>query len=203
METGTVVTDEKTTGDRAEREWVREGREMIDAEAAAIEESLLKTPDDFAAHVRLGSYYAFKVHSDDVAAAKLLEHAGWIVRNQPGSHAVRSLMPFMQGRGSMSSETIVRLWEEQVLAHPDDPEVLGNAAQALISNQERAVALLARCEELEPDNPEWPRRLQTGACRWTRAGNGGGTSLRRLSRLEHGRQADGADQAQGLRRGSW
>ena len=104
-----MATDERTTAERAEREWVREGREMIDAEAAAIEESLLKTPDDFAAHVRLGSYYAFKVHSDDVAAAKLLGHASWIIRNHPGSNAARSLMPFMQGRGSKSAETLVRL----------------------------------------------------------------------------------------------
>jgi Flp pilus assembly protein TadD len=51
-------------------------------------------------------------------------------------------------------------WTVALAAHADDARVHANAAQFFTNNDDaRALALLERAAELEPDEPEWSRRV--------------------------------------------
>lgn len=54
----------------------------------------------------------------------------------------------------------VQAWAEHILANPGDTTILGPAAEFFSwGNRDLAIALYSRCLELEPEEPEWYRKL--------------------------------------------
>ncbi len=135
------------------------GMRMSAEEAEALEARLAEDPDDLAAHAQLASYYM--AQRSDAGREGRASHALWIIRHHPATEVAG--IPACQLNDVLDGEAFDQardLWLEQVEAHGDEPQVLGNAAGFLLhADREMAEELLTRAKELDQANPEWPRKL--------------------------------------------
>lgn len=143
---------------RQERsEFYTAAQKMTPAEAAALEETLSRNPEDMAAREKLLVFYRWtgkntQDWNDNVAARR--RHALWLVEHHPDSDLV-NLARISKLADPMGYEQVRTLWHAHV-ARPDASiKVLDHAAW-FFTESEKPVAeeLLLRARSLQPDGPQ-------------------------------------------------
>lgn len=126
--------------------------------AAALERRLQQQPDDAAARlVLLGYYTDFGAEPERLARAR---HARWVLENFPASELAVLPGAFIQPNAPAAKETLA-FWRRQVRDHPDDAEIVGNAAQyTRFYDRALAAQLFERAIILQPDRFRW--RFEAG-----------------------------------------
>ncbi len=117
-------------------------------------------PGDLAVRILLLGCYIGRQFESDAARITRQAHVLWVIEHAPTSDIARS--PFAgldDDWDGAAYERGVQLWMAQVMAHPEDTSILGNAASFLTSNDKVQRELLRRARSLEPDNPAWSERL--------------------------------------------
>lgn len=134
-------------------------REVPKADVAALEKRLAERPDDLALRDRLLLAYLLDETPDGRAARA--RHVRWVIANAPDSDlAGRGHAVLDHWREPQEYERAKALWLGQVERRGDSAKVLANASGFFtIADDARARALLERAVDLEPENPEWRRRL--------------------------------------------
>lgn len=152
-------------------------------ESVGFLESLLaeRSADIFLRTLLLGAYQYGDSRKDEIGV--------WFIQNLP-----RLEFTSQAYRGHSSRPQIhaaaVNAWAQHILANPDDPAVLGNAAGFFSTgNNELVEALYSRCLELEPENPEWYERLSTAVARSSRDRS---VQAKALSLMERALELEGA-----------
>lgn len=142
------------------RRFFREGAALSGEEAAKLEEELGENPDNLSARIMLLGYYERRAFESEDARKKRQAHIIWVIQNHPehpiaGPHI--NLHPSLDGEAYFAAK---ELWLGQVEAHEENTAVLGNAARfLLLHDKDVAESLLNKAKALEPDNPEWSKRL--------------------------------------------
>jgi len=150
---------------------VKEGAALSADEAAALEGGLEQQPHDLEARARLLGYYgaqrakAFKgdighrlaiwpaTPTDDDRA----RHARWLAENAPHAPlAVHDLVHFSMVEPAYAD--LSSIWRRHAAADPPDATLLAHAIAFFgWENETFADELLARSQELFPDDARWPR----------------------------------------------
>ncbi|PQO34346.1 hypothetical protein DTL21_12520 [Bremerella cremea] len=145
----------------AENEISHLGREMTASEAETFEARSRETPQDLAIRILLLTYY-FAIQQESIATQQArMRHVVWLIENAPESTTAGSPVASVLRRSDPESyEVAQRIWRKQVARHADQPRVLGNAAAFFTLNDPvESESLLQQAKSLEPENPEWPKRL--------------------------------------------
>jgi TonB family protein len=88
-----------------------------------------------------------------------VEHIYWLIEQHPESE-VAVYYSRIQVRFSADAEHMKTLWLQEVAAHPDNAQILANAASYIgEADQFAEEDLLKRARQIEPANPEWIKRL--------------------------------------------
>jgi hypothetical protein len=162
---GMQATAPKTWGQTPASQLGR--RNQITAkDAQALEEGLIKNPDNLKAREELISYY-FETTLTSRAPEleeKREQHVLWLIEHHPESELAGSPEAEIMAMGlSESTEGYHRgkqLWLAQVESHPDSKRILLSAAQfCLFSDRKIARELLERAAALDPGDPEASSRL--------------------------------------------
>ena len=138
-----------------------EGGRLSSEEVRKLEEQLAVDPDNLSLRARLIGYYFLRAFESDSAGRERQNHIMWIIRNHPEAEVAGlpcvSLHPLLD---EDSYDRARRLWLEQIKAHEENPAVIGNAAHFfLLSDMGLSEELLRKARKLEPENPQWSRRL--------------------------------------------
>ncbi len=85
----------------------------------------------------------------------------WIIEHAPESSIAGSQCAHLDYHTEGAAYELARqLWLSQIETHPENIEILGNAASFLtLSDRTKCGELLRRAKTLEPDNPRWTERL--------------------------------------------
>ena len=152
-----------TAGDVAPSwQWQAEGFKTTAEEARALEQGLLKDPENIAIRARLIAYYLYNAMPNE-----LHPHAVWVIEHHPESELAGS-EPVISGYAGVfgtqgaqkQGEVRSQLWLGQATLHNDDARVQGNAGTALMrTDQSEAERLLLRARELDPQNGRWEAQL--------------------------------------------
>lgn len=133
--------------------------EITAQEAQALEEGLKSNPDDLTVHEKLIRYYfmaALTSRSSDLEE-KREGHVFWLIEHHPESDLAGSPEAGIQSIGlAQSTEGYQhgkQLWLAQVESHPDNPQIVHNAAQ-FVSLWDRALGrdLLEKSLRLNPND---------------------------------------------------
>jgi tetratricopeptide (TPR) repeat protein len=143
--------------------WVVLGRQMSEEQAKACEETLKANPDDLQARGKLLGYYdpSHPMWRSGEARRAFNGHVLWIIGHHPehklaGVHAMLVNAEFDPRLYQDAS----KLWLKQVAANEKNTAVLANAAYFFAHDDPgQAESLLERARSLEPDSPEWHKRL--------------------------------------------
>lgn len=138
-----------------------EGGKLSSKEAKKLEDKLKANPNDLSTRTKLLGYYSRKRFQSDSARKARQRHIMWIIENCPevkiAGLSYASLNPVLDGELYYEAK---KLWLKQVETHKENTAILGNAAHFfLIHDRDVAEDLLKKAQALEPDNPEWPKRL--------------------------------------------
>lgn len=136
-----------------------EGRSLTREQVNAAEAHLDENPEDLDTRYKLlGAYHGRMNANVHQAKAK---HIYWLIENRPEDMVFSTA--FADLNASLEKETYDRavvLWDEQIEAHPENARILVNASRfSMRKDRERVSELLVRARKLEPENPEWARRL--------------------------------------------
>lgn len=137
------------------------GGKLSSEEAKKIENKLEANPDDLSSRTKLLGYYFLKKYESDSARQACQRHIIWIIQNRPEAGIAglpyASLNPVLDGELYYEAK---KLWLKQVEIHKENTAILGNAAHfLLIHDRNIAEGLLKKAQALDPDNPEWSKRL--------------------------------------------
>jgi hypothetical protein len=137
----------------------QQGQAMSEQEAAAAEAHLAEHPNDLETRHKLLGYYKTHLGPDTVErkGAQIL----WFIRNRPEDPILATAYADLVMPTDQKTWDVARVaWEEQIEAQPKNARVMVNAAKmAMRKDRDMVTNLLLRARELEPDNPEWARRL--------------------------------------------
>jgi hypothetical protein len=126
---------------------------------AELEKRIAATPDDLALRAELLERY-FLDRTPEGRAARV-RHILWVIEHAPEADVAGS--PYAGVDHVLARPDFDRasaLWLAHVAASPTNPEILAHAASFfLLADRGRAEELLERGARLEPDEPEWRRRL--------------------------------------------
>jgi len=139
-------------------------------QAEKLEEELKRNPDSFSLHLILFRHYSTmslraelpKASPAEIDALEAIKpHLLWLITNRP---RFRPNSPEFYSTHCMGDKDFCRkvtaLWLEHARNHPDDPDILGNAAGFLARlHPRRAMTLLEKAHAIEPDEPQWAREL--------------------------------------------
>ncbi len=136
-----------------------EGRTLYPATADLLEKKLVENPNDLDSRLKLLGYYKGKMNE------KLFKlrstHVLWFIENDPSGAIFGTA--YVQVDRRFEDETYaaaMTLWNEQIQKQPENTRILSNAARfALRNDREMAVKFLTRAKEIDPQSPEWARRL--------------------------------------------
>lgn len=135
--------------------------ELTAEQASALEENLKTNPDDLATHEKLITYYfeAMLASRSPDLEQKREDHVFWLIEHHPDSALAGSPEAQIQPVGiTQSSETYERakdLWLRQVDSHPDNVNILSNAARFLaLWDRKEARELLEKVLLLNPKNTQ-------------------------------------------------
>ena len=137
----------------------REGAAMDQAAAAAVLAGLTETPDDIDARYRLLGYYKDKLNAKVFAARR--EQILWFVNHRPDDPILATVwvdvtMPLERE----TYEKAMQAFSEKIKEPPKNARILGNASRfAMRKDRDAVTDLLERAREIEPQNPEWARKL--------------------------------------------
>ena len=141
-----------------------DGYRLTPEQAASMEESLKKTPDDMEARARLlGFYFAPNAHSmkPEARVQARRRHILWLIANHPESALLALSEATVNHDGqylgdSNGYEQVKKAWLEAVAKKDAGAGILSNAARFfLLSERELAADLYGRARKLEPGNPLW------------------------------------------------
>jgi tetratricopeptide (TPR) repeat protein len=130
--------------------------EQLTADQLAVLEGLVaRGSTNCVDHARLAAHYGADPFAEGVAKERRLERLMWLVEHCP-----------TKGQGFLLSvfepevpPKLLARWEEQVSAHPESADALGNLASLVEGGSpDRALALYESAEKLEPRNPRWPEK---------------------------------------------
>ena len=136
-----------------------EGRTMSRQQVEEAEARLVEHPEDIETRYRLLGFYRGKLNTRMFTAKR--PHVLWLIENRPddplfGTRLIDLKMP-------LEKETYIAgaaAFDKQIEAHPENARILGNAARFSVGiDREIVVGMLERARQLEPENPEWPRRM--------------------------------------------
>jgi hypothetical protein len=138
----------------------RLGMDLHCEDAQRLEQASRGHPDDLALHVLLLNYYFFLPASTlESPRGARHKHVLWLIEKVPGLTGL-SHLDLDPKEDSTVYDEAKRLWLEHVTKEETNLAVLGNAAQFFISHdKELCASLLKKAQRLEPNNPEWSKRL--------------------------------------------
>jgi tetratricopeptide (TPR) repeat protein len=135
-------------------------------DAEALEQGLIKNPDNLTAREQLITYYfnALLTSKAPDIEEKREQHVFWLIEHHPESDLAGSPEAQIEPMGFSGStegyERAKQLWLQQVDIHPDNQRILSNAGQFfLISNEKLGRELLEKALALDPSNTETSSRL--------------------------------------------
>ena len=142
-------------------DWYLAGTELSADAVAATERKVASNPNDTESRVKLLGFYFALRNGDESAQEAAQPHILWIISNFPDSEAAGE--PWVRIRKSVDPsryEAVREAWCENLRKHPDNAQVMANAARFFLLN-EMALSeeLLMQAQALEPDNAEWTERL--------------------------------------------
>jgi hypothetical protein len=126
--------------------------------AAKLESDVERDPENFAARIRLLSYYTQYIVMPELRS----KHLFWLIEHHPDSDVfqldtvVTAIVPDYSGVKSPDIEKARALWLQQAERYATNAKVLANAVTVLgASDGNIKLDLLKRLRALEPQNPEW------------------------------------------------
>jgi Flp pilus assembly protein TadD len=137
------------------------GRRLNANQAAELEATVAKNPDDLSARTKLlGYYFTSRPTSEDAKAANR-KHVLWIIKNRPAAEIAGT--PFCQIDAVSDPDgyhDAKQLWSAATHAQAKNATILGHAAQFVFLH-DRALAedLLKQARQLEPKEPKWSDQL--------------------------------------------
>lgn len=148
-------------------ELMTRGSQLSEAGAKELEALVATRTDDLNARIQLLAYYEankydknFKRLIKEMLVAKE-KHIFWIIENHP-EHLVCDifLVKIAKDYQPEAYAQARELWVKKVARHQDNAKILAHAAKFfMLDEKEIAEALLKRAQALDPNNPEWPKRL--------------------------------------------
>ncbi len=152
-----LMAVEKTDGTKL----ALEGTKLSNKEAAKLEEKLGKNPDDLSTRTMLLGYYQLKAFQSKEVRKERQKHVLWVIQNCPESEIAGTpyamLDPVLDGKVYSQAK---KLWLKQVESHKENTAIIGNAASFFyVYDKGTAEDLLKKGKTLEPQNPEWSKRL--------------------------------------------
>ncbi len=138
-----------------------EGRALTPEQVAEREKRLDADPDDLDSRSRLLGYYWSRRFEHPEEQATRQGHVFWIIENAPGSGFAGSVGMEMDAILEPDAyQEASRLWQKHVESPSCEAAVLGNAASYfLLHDESRAQEYYRRAKALEPESPQWPRKL--------------------------------------------
>jgi hypothetical protein len=137
------------------------GRTLSPQKASVLERQMKTHPDDLSMRtILLGYYFRGQFRSKSIQTARE-KHILWIIQNHPEA-AIAGLPeagtdPY---RDAGFYSEAKKAWTLQVERNKNNPRVLANAAGFLeLDDKAAAEKLLEQGRAMEPQNPDWPRRL--------------------------------------------
>ncbi|PQO40932.1 hypothetical protein [Blastopirellula marina] len=159
---GKALTDEhRQVRWLAENALSRLGQELTAEEAATLEAHVGNGPHELAFRILLLAYYIPGQRKSETSQTARQRHLLWLIQNAPASSTAGTpVASILKKPNPLQYEEAKQLWLKQVELHSDNPQVLGNAARFFTLNDaKQCESLLQQAQVLEPQNPEWPRRL--------------------------------------------
>jgi tetratricopeptide (TPR) repeat protein len=150
------------SGDQ-ERFALTAGSKVNDGEVGALEASLAANPGDVELRLKLLGKY-FRDHTGERA----VQHAAWFIENHPGgAFAGSPLCGVHHGDDREAGYPRLReAWTAAIENHPDNPDVLYNAARFFtLPDPVRCRELLEMGERVTPAWTAWARELGTHSFR--------------------------------------
>lgn len=140
---------------------LRKGRYLSEKEVIQLEQKLLKNPNDLSQRIKLLGYYELRSFESEKDRKSRHTHILWIIENNPDDQIAGlppcHLDPFIDGKVYDKAR---ELWHKQTEIYKTNSSVLGNAANfSVLYDKDFAETLFKKVKNLEPTNPEWPRRL--------------------------------------------
>jgi hypothetical protein len=137
------------------------GSRLSDADAQVFENALRARPDELAIRILLLRYHWHRANLFESSRQAHQRHALWVIEHAPNSaiagHAETALDPVSHGE---VYERGKQLWLEHITANRENVAILGNAAEYFIHfDRTLSEGCLKKAQALEPDNPDWSRRL--------------------------------------------
>lgn len=140
---------------------IQVGGQLTTEDVANLEDVLLADPYATEARVRLIGYHWSRTWANDNSRRRHSELTLWMVRNSP-RHALFK-MSYGRINPRMSPESFLQArgaWLAHLEAQPEDPVLLGNAADFLLSDDRPlAMSLLYRAQAVDPANADWPGKI--------------------------------------------
>lgn len=137
------------------------GRSLSIEVVAAFENGLHGSPHELAFRILLAAHYFLGQRESPRAREARLQHVLWIIRSAPTSHTAGTPTAYVLERHDADCYAQAKgLWLEQVERYTTDATVIGNAANFFVLNDKiLSEELFKSAKALEPQNPEWSRRL--------------------------------------------
>jgi tetratricopeptide (TPR) repeat protein len=137
------------------------GKDLTAKDAETLEEQLRNEPNDLVTRAKLLGFYFSLRYASGQAKEQYSQHVFWIIENKPDSNIAGS--PFAELNRIIDSQAYLqakKLWLQQIDKYPNNPMVIGNAANFFLLNDSNlAESLFKKAQSLEPKNPKWPQSL--------------------------------------------
>ncbi len=133
---------------------------LTPSDVSELEKKVTSNSGDIESRESLLIYYG--LHSTEKGLEKnKAKHVLWIIENMPESTIAGlpfiSLDPFFDGDSFFEAK---QLWKKKVGENPDNIKILANAANfCSLYDREAAKEYLEKLKKLEPERPEWQKRL--------------------------------------------
>jgi hypothetical protein len=135
-------------------------------DAKALEEGLDKNPDNLTAREKLIRYYFEEMFTSKMPELeeKREKHVLWLIEHHPESELAGSpeagIMPMGFSGSTEGYQRGKQLWLQEVEKHPDNQQILRNAAQFLsLLDGKIGRGLLEKASALDPSDTETSSRL--------------------------------------------
>ena len=137
------------------------GRDLTAKDAEKLEEQLKNEPNDPVTRAKLLGFYFPLRFTSEQAKQPYSQHVFWVIENKPDSNIAGSpytgLNQILEGQAYLQAK---KLWLQQIDKDPNNPMVIGNAANFFLLNDSNlAESLFKKAQSLEPKNPKWPQSL--------------------------------------------
>ncbi len=165
--TQSTAEPEELTRDVETAAAMQEGKLLSLFEVQALEERLLKNPDDWKSRIALISYYSSSAHlrmsKAEVIAARR-RHILWVIANRPLWEGFWNADFQISSEGPLADPQGARLaaeaWRKALFDYGGDPDVLRNAASSLADSDPAYVEkLLEKQRTQHPEDPRWSSAL--------------------------------------------